>query len=105
MTNNLAKAKELLDKSPRVSVGKLPVVNSNEADIEKALFYEYSIELDLASTIGTQWFFMRRHDLLQKGSPLHYPVPATELELTGVGFYTFGGSSKEGTATGANSWK
>lgn len=105
MTNNLAKAKELLDKSPRVTVGKLPLVNSNKADIEKALFYEYSIELDLASSIGTQWFFMRRHDLLQKGSPLHYPVPATELELTGIGFYTFGGSSKDGTATGANSWK
>lgn len=105
MTNQLSKAKDLLDNSPRVTVGTLPAVNLTEADIKDAIFYEYSIELDLASTIGTQWFFMRRHDLLQKGSPLHYPVPATELELTGVGFYSFGGNSTEGTASGANSWR
>lgn len=105
MTNQLSKAKDLLDNSPRVTVGNLPAVNANESDIKDALFYEYSIELDLASTIGTQWFFMRRHDLLQKGTPLHYPVPATELELNGLDFYTFGGSSTEGTALGVNSWR
>lgn len=105
MTNQLDKAKTLLDNSPRTTVGMLPEVNLSEAAIKDAIFYEYSIELDLASTIGTQWFFMRRHDLLQKGTPLHYPVPATELELNGIGFYTFGGNSAEGTATGSNSWR
>ncbi len=105
MTNQLSKAKDLLDNSPRVTVGMLPPVSLTEADLNDAIFYEYSIELDLASTIGTHWFFMRRHDLLQRGTPLHYPVPATELELTGVAFYSFGGSSTEGTASGTNSWR
>lgn len=105
MTNQLDKAKELLDNSPRVTIGKLPLVNAEASEIRDALFYEYSIELDLASTIGTHWFFMRRHDLLQKGTPLHYPVPATELELISVDFYTFGGDSSEGTATGVKSWR
>lgn len=105
MTNQLNEAKNLLDNSPRVTVGELPTVDLTESAIRDAIFYEYSVELDLASTIGTQWFFMRRHDLLQKGTPLHYPVPATELELSGVDFYTFGGDSAEGTASGANSWR
>ena len=105
MTNQLNEAKNLLDNSPRVTVGELPTVELTESAIRDAIFYEYSVELDLASTIGTQWFFMRRHDLLQKGTPLHYPVPATELELSGVDFYTFGGDSAEGTASGANSWR
>lgn len=105
MTNQLSEAKNLLDNSPRVTVGGLPPVDLTESAIRHAIFYEYSVELDLASTIGTQWFFMRRYDLLQQGTPLHYPVPATELELTGVDFYSFGGSSAEGTASGANSWR
>ena len=51
---------------------------------------------------------MRRHDLLQPGTPLHFAVPGSELELGGVPLYSFGGAGNEsevGTADGSNSWK
>lgn len=99
-------AKTILDNSVRFTKGGITTGDTPE-EIEKALFYEYSIELDLGSTIGTQWMFMRRHDLLQTGTPLQFPVPGTELEITGDQLYTFGGESngsQEGTADGSNSW-
>ena len=100
-------AADILNASARFTKGT-KVTQPTAVDVEKALFYEYSIELDLATTIGTQWFFMRRYDLLQKGTPLSYPVPIEELSFRGNDMYTFGGennSGKIGTASGDNSWK
>ncbi|MGJ8734494.1 MAG: hypothetical protein ACSHW4_15170 [Cellulophaga sp.] len=105
-TSGAVAAKSILDSSVRFTKGGL-TTGSTQPEIEKALFYEYSIELDLGSTIGTQWMFMRRYDLLQTGTPLQYPVPGTELEITADQLYTFGGvsnGSQEGTADGSNSW-
>ncbi len=73
-----------------------------------ALHKEYSIELDMLGGIGLQWYFMRRHNLLQEGTPLHYPVPGRELEITFRDYYTFGGADnagEAGTADGTSSWK
>jgi hypothetical protein len=106
-TAGAASGATVLNSSARFSKGNI-TTPSTEADIEYALHYEYSVELDLAATVGTQWMFMRRFDLLQKGTPLSYPVPGTELEITGSTNYSFGGEAdagKEGTASGANSWK
>lgn len=78
------------------------------AEFQWALHREYSIELDMLGAIGIQWFFMRRHDLLQEGTPTMFPVPGSELEILGLENYTFGGPSfagQEGSASGANSWK
>lgn len=100
-------AAAFLNASPRQTVGGI-TTPADAAEVEKALLYEYAVELDLNAAIGTNWFFMRRHDMLQAGTPLQYPVPATELELIGEQFYTFGGPAnvgQEGTASGANSWK
>ena len=105
--NNPGSAKAILDASARATIGNQTTINSQQGIID-ALFYEYSIELDLNSTIATQWLFMRRYDLLQSGTPTQYPVPGSELEITGDELYTFGGETnagKEGTATGSNSWK
>jgi hypothetical protein len=102
-----ASAAAVLNSSARFSKGNITTPDT-EAGVEYALHYEYSVELDLAATIGTHWMFMRRFDLLQKGTPLNYPVPGTELEITGSPNYSFGGETnadKEGTASGANSWK
>lgn len=77
------------------------------AEFQWALLREYSVELDQMGGVGLQWFFMRRHDLLQEGTATMYPVPASELELLGRSVYTFGGvdnAGSEGTASGANSW-
>ena len=48
---------------------------------------------------------MRRTDRLQKGTLLHFPVPATELEIMGMQHYTvyseaFGTDSSNGEWTG-----
>lgn len=78
------------------------------AEFVRALHTEYSVELDLMGGIGIQWYFMRRHDLLQEGTPLHYPLPGEELEIIQQDFYSFGGvdnTGESGTATGENSWR
>ena len=78
------------------------------AAFQRALLREYSVELEMIAGIGTHWAFMRRHDLLQEGTPVHYPIPGAELEITQSEYYTFGGAGnegEEGTATGDNSWR
>lgn len=82
--------------------------SASMAEFVRALHTEYSVELDVMGGIGSQWFFMRRHDLLQKGTALHYPLPGEELEIIQQDVYTFGGPSRAGdpgTATGSDSWK
>jgi hypothetical protein len=78
------------------------------AEFQWALLREYSVELELLGGVGIQWFYMRRHDLLQKGTPTMFPVPGQELEITGRDNYTFGGvdhAGEVGSAAGNNSWK
>lgn len=107
MTQGASAAAALLNSSARFTKGNI-TTSGTASDVEYALHYEYSVELDLGATIGTQWFFMRRHNLLQVGTPLSYPVPGTELEITGDQLYSFGGAdngAQEGTADGAGSWK
>lgn len=78
------------------------------AEFQWALNREYAVELDMLGGVGIQWFFMRRHDLLQEGTATMFPVPGSELEILGLENYTFGGPSfagQAGSASGANSWK
>jgi len=99
-------AVSILDSSPRMLVGN-QTTSVNKDAIRNALFYEYSIELDLACGMAVNWAFMRRHDLLQRGTPTSYPVPATELEITGDQVYTFGSdyrANDPGTSAGQNDW-
>lgn len=91
-----------------MSGGNTITPDASVAEFQRALLTEYSVELYMIAGIGTEWFFMRRHDMLQAGTALHYPIPGQELEITGASYYTFGGAentSEEGTADGANSWK
>ena len=91
-----------LNTSAKRASSGLPAVTSSTA--AKQLLYEYSIELHLNGTIGTNFFFMRRHNLLQEGTPLHFPVPADELEISGIDPYTFGSLGGEASASGQG-WK
>jgi len=103
---NPAGAATILDAGPRGTVGGITTA-ATAAGVEDALFYEWSLEMDMATGMWTIFNFHRRFDLLQKGTPLHYPVPATELEITGLPFYNHGGfafGEDEGTADGGNSW-
>ena len=73
-----------------------------------ALHREYTVELNTLGAYGLQWYFMRRHDLLQPGTPTHFAVPGQELEQLQRSNYTFGGveaAGQPGTAAGNNSWK
>ena len=78
------------------------------AEMQFALMREYAVEVNNLGAVGTNWFFMRRHDLLQEGTMTMFPVPSGELEVLGLDLYTFGGedfAGDEGAATGANTWK
>lgn len=107
-------ARELnAEDARRKSKGSLPDVLANPVDLTAALHYEYAIEIDAAGGIFIPFTFMRRHNLLQGGTPTQFPVPQIQLELIGLETYTFGGAANEGergiydevgTAEG-NGWK
>jgi len=83
------------DASRKVN-GGLPDIVAGEEALRAALHYEYSIEIDGAGGTFVPFTFMRRHDLLQGGTPTQFPVPQIQLELVGVDTYTFGGKSSAG---------
>ncbi|MEP1032718.1 hypothetical protein [Ekhidna sp.] len=97
----------LINSGPRSTVGGLEdELCSTDDCLEHLLHYEYSIEL-AHSGMGIGWAYMRRHDLLQIGTPLHWAVPARELEVLGQEVYTYGSPIKAdgvNTADGSNSW-
>ena len=67
-----------------------------EEVVEDAIFYERQIELPLTG-MGIEYFDMRRRNMLQAGSLLHFPVPAQQnltIELENP-YYTFGGVSQQ----------
>ncbi len=100
-------AANLINSSRRVTVGQMPELPADKEAIADALFYENSIELHLAGK-AINWMFMRRWDLLQEGTLLHYPVPAQEAELLHKKYFTFGGSgSGDGinVAKGDKAWR
>lgn len=97
LSGDLSGAKATLDASARGTNGL--TTDADATSIAKALLYEYSVEMHLNGSGGTNYCFMRRHDLLQKGTPTQYPVPATELEITGDSFYTFGGDGAGNPST------
>lgn len=101
---NLASAFPLINNT-RVGNGGLTALDGTETAtvMEDALEYELDVELYLRG-IGVSYFRLRRTDQLQVGTPLHFPIPATELSVLGEDLYTFGGSNTEGTASGSNSW-
>ena len=93
--NQLSDAANIINSSSRVLRGGLTPVPANTQDIANAIHYERSIEI-LSTGMGLGFFEMRRENLLQQGTPLHFPVPGEALESAGLPLYTFGGS--EGVA-------
>jgi hypothetical protein len=84
--------------------GQLPDVaeGTSAADVLWTIFYEKDVEL-FNSGMGIAYFDMRRRDMLQRGSILHFPVPATELEAVNVPVYTIGGDP-DGENVSNGSW-
>ncbi len=99
---------EILNNGPRTTRGQLePIPSSASAEeVLDAIYYEIDIELQRTS-VGYQFFTLRRRDALQVGTPLHLPIPASELNISQTPIYTFGGAGRaaeEGTADGSNQW-
>lgn len=105
---NYEQAANIINSGERITRGNLPPVDMTDPEaIAKAIFYEYSIELDNGG-LAVNWSYMRRWDRLQSGRATHFPIPASELAIINESTYTFGGvenAGQPGTASGSNSWK
>ncbi|MBN8666615.1 MAG: RagB/SusD family nutrient uptake outer membrane protein [Chitinophagales bacterium] len=106
-TGDLAGAAAVINAGTRVTRGNMTPVAANLAEIEKAIHHERHVELYITG-MGVQFFEMRKKDLLQKGTPLHWPLPGQTLETFGekAPFYTFGGvANADGTNTSNAGWR
>ena len=83
----------------RVTNGRMAVLTTaaSDADIWKWLMYEKLIET-MHTGSGTTWFDQRGWGRLVKGTTIHFPVPARELEILGLPTYTMGGEGLPGGA-------
>lgn len=95
-TGNLSGAAAILNdaSNTRKDRGGLADVAAVEADLLDAIYYEKTIECILTGEC-VEFYDMRRRDMLQAGTFLHLPIPAQQLEVMGLDFYTFGGTTGE----------
>jgi len=101
-------AASIVNNGSRVGAGELqPLPNdASQEEVLDAIYYERDIEL-YRTGMGLPFWDMRRTGRLQAGTPLHLPVPASELQTIGESLYTFGGTGnagQPGTASGDNAW-
>lgn len=105
--NDLAGAASIINAGARVNRGNMAPVTATLSEIEQAIHHERHVELYVTG-MGLQFFEMRKKDLLQKGTPLHWPLPAKTLETFGeaLPFYSYGGvASADGTNTSNAGWR
>ena len=106
-TGDLGGAAGIINTGTRKTRGQMPDVAANLDDIVKAIHHERFVEMYVTG-MGLQFFDMRKNDLLQKGTPLHLPVPSKILEALNMTppFYTFGGVDKaDGKNTSNAGWR
>lgn len=99
-------AAAIINAGTRITRGKMAPVAANLNDVIKAIHHERHVELYTAG-VGLQFFEMRKLDLLQKGTPLHLPLPAATLQNLGLtDFYTFGMvANADGIGTSNGGWR
>lgn len=90
-TNNLPGAATVINAGTRVTRGKLSPVTADLASIKKAIHHERLVEFSFTG-MGLPFFEMRKENLLQKGTMLHFPIPGKALESIAAPYYTFGGT-------------
>ena len=104
-TGNVAGAVAILNDpdGARKVRGLLPDVTATDAaTVLLRIIDEKDVEL-CVSGVGIGYFDMRRRDRLQSGTILHFPVPATELEIIQFPVYTIGGTP-DGENVSMGSW-
>lgn len=78
--------------------------NTSKDKVLDAIFYEREIEL-LGQGFMVGFCDMRRRDMLQYGTLLHYPIPGKELETLQMKYYTYGGvENADGVNTSNGGW-
>ena len=87
--SNFTGAAEIINAGERVTRGHLAPVAANTTEVEAAIFYERNVELHCTG-LGVEFFTMRKADKLQPGTPLHMPIPGSQLEVNIMEYYTFG---------------
>lgn len=105
---NNAAAINIINNGSRINRGYLPPLSGSETaqEVLDAIFYERDIEL-ISSSMGIGYFDLRRRDMHQKGTPLHFPVPAPILINYGEEVYTYGAEFRAdgwNTADGMQAW-
>ncbi len=80
----------------RVGRGELPPATDDDPDLFDKMKYEKRIECMFTAS-GLAFFDDRGWGDLTPGTPIHFPVPARELNILGIPVYTFGHSG-EGSA-------
>jgi hypothetical protein len=105
-TGDLSGAATIINASTRVTRGNMPPVAADLTAIVNAIHHERQVEM-YTTGCGIQFFEMRKLDLLQKGTPLHFPIPGATLQLFGeTTFYTFGTTAKaDGIGTSNKGWR
>jgi len=102
MLGDAAGAAAIVNAGTRVTRGGLAPVDA--AGVGAAIKYERTIELTLTG-FGLEFFDMRRADMLQKGTPLHFPIPQQQLDVMQMENYTFGGvANADGVNASNGGW-
>lgn len=99
-------AAAIINAGTRKTRGQMADVLPNLADVEKAILHERQVEMYVTG-MGLQHYAMRKLNLLQKGTLLHWPLPARTLETfrETLPFYTFGGGSGDGINSSNVGWR
>lgn len=106
-TGDLAGAAAIINAGTRTTRGNMTNVGAVLADIIDAIHHERFVEM-YTTGVGLQFFEMRKLNLLQKGTPLHLPLPAGTLQTLNapLPFYTFGGTANaDGVNTSNGGWR
>ncbi len=92
LTGDVAGAASVINAGTRVTRGHLPAVAADLTAVKRAIFHERMVEFSFTG-VGIGFFEMRKENLLQAGTLLHFPVPGEALEAIPQANYTFGGTS------------
>ncbi len=90
-TGDVAGAAAIINAGTRTSRGNLPSVAADANAVKDAIHYERLVEFSFTG-MGLGFFEMRKEDLLQSGTLLHFPVPGSALESIPADNYTLGGT-------------
>jgi hypothetical protein len=105
MKGNLASSATVINAGTRVTRGNLAPVAADLNALKSAIHYERMIEFAYTS-MGLVFFEMRKENLLQTGTLLHFPIPGKALASIPTVSYTFGGATGvSGKDYSASGWR